>query len=300
MNGDDWGPFRAGKSIYTEISEVVLAGIAIIVPIVVTVYVLQVALGFVAGALGPIIAFLDFLGVFDLIEATGFLPLLAEFGLYRWTIDILTEIIALVALLALIVVIGLIAYHPWGRRLVDFFDVAIESIPGIGTVYRSFRRMGDIMLDDEVDNFQEVNLVELHGEGTYVIGFRVGEAPSVVEDATGDGSVTMFIPFAPNPVTGGFLTYVSPDRLHDVDMTVEEGIRNIITSGVSGHESDQADIDLALETPVVQEVIENGPNLTGDDDQADGEASDGRRFRTGSDATRDERAGGDPDGDHRD
>lgn len=293
MSGDDEvGPFQAGKSAYKTVSEVILAGIAIIVPIVVTVYVLQVALGFVEGALQPIIAFLEFLGVFALVEATGLLPVLADLGLYQWTVGLLTELIALIALVALILLIGSIAYHPWGQRLVDFFDVAIESIPGIGTVYRSFRRMGDIMLDDEVENFQEVNLVELHGEGTYVIGFRVGDSPDVVREATGDGAVTMFIPFAPNPVTGGFLTYVSPDRLHDVEMTVEEGVRNIITSGVSGHESEAADIDLAA--PDVREVIENGPTLR--DDGPKGEPDDPRddwRFRTESDATRDERVGSD-------
>ena len=290
MSGDG-GPFQAGKSAYKTVSEILLAGVAVIVPIVITVYVLRVALGFVNGALQPVIGFLDLLGVFAFVEATGLLSLLAELGLYRWTIGLLTEFIALIALVGLIVLIGSIVYHPWGQRLVDYFDIAIESIPGIGTVYRSFRRMGDIMLDDDVENFQEVNLVELHGEGTYVIGFRVGESPGVVQDATGGGMVTMFIPFAPNPVTGGFLTYVPADRLHDIDMTVEEGVRNIITSGVSGHESAQADIDLAIETPVVQEVIENGPDLT---DSAD-DASDDRRFRSESDPVRDERVEGSGD-----
>lgn len=49
--------------------------------------------------------------------------------------------------------------------------------------------------------------------------------------------VTLFIPLAPNPVMGGFLTHVPTDRVRDIDMTVEAGVRSIITSGIASDES---------------------------------------------------------------
>jgi uncharacterized membrane protein len=44
--------------------------------------------------------------------------------------------------------------------------------------------------------------------------------------------VTVFLPMAPNPVTGGHVLHVSEDRIHDIDISVEEGIHIILTSGV--------------------------------------------------------------------
>jgi uncharacterized membrane protein len=112
--------------------------------------------------------------------------------------------------------------------------LAIASIPGLGTIYKSFRRMGDVMLGEDGENFQEVKLVECFGDDVFVLGFKTSDSPPTIEDSANQGEmVSMFLPLAPNPVTGGFLTYVPKEDVHDVDMTVEEGVRSILTSGVA-------------------------------------------------------------------
>jgi uncharacterized membrane protein len=50
---------------------------------------------------------------------------------------------------------------------------------------------------------------------------------------------TLFVPLAPTPVVGGFLVHLSPDRVHDVDLTVEEAIQSVVTSGVSVEVADR-------------------------------------------------------------
>ena len=236
----------SARSIYRAASKIILAGIAVIVPLVVTVYVLQIALEFLANTLTPVVQLLELLGVVDFLQDVGLVILLIELGVYADVIGFLTELVAIVTLLALVVCVGTIAYHPRGERLVGYFDFAIASIPGIGTVYKSFRRMGDIILDDEISNFQEVKLVELLNANHYVIGFTVDRAPPAVRAALDDEDMlTMFLPLAPNPITGGYLAYVPASRTTDVDMTVEEGIRSIITSGIAGRDEDHA-IDLSL------------------------------------------------------
>ena len=232
---------------YRATSEVVLTGIAVIVPLVVTVYVLQIALEFLANALGPVVSLLRVFGVVEFLGDVGLVMLLVELGVYDDVFGFLTELVAIVTLVLLVIGVGLLAYHPRGERLVDYFDLLVSSIPGIGTVYKSFRRMGDIVLDDEVANFQEVKLVELLNANHYVIGFTVDTAPSSIQEAVGsdDEMLTMFLPLAPNPVTGGYLAYVPRSLTTDVEMTVEEGIRNIITSGIAGHEDEQP-VDLSI------------------------------------------------------
>ncbi len=236
----------SARSIYRAASKIILAGIAVIVPLVVTVYVLQIALEFLANTLTPVVQLLELLGVVDFLQDVGLVMLLIELGVYADVIGFLTELIAIVTLLALVVCVGSIAYHPRGERLVGYFDFVIASIPGIGTVYKSFRRMGDIILDDEIANFQEVKLVELLNANHYVIGFTVDRAPPAVREAVDEEDMlTMFLPLAPNPITGGYLAYVPASRTTDVDMTVEEGIRSIITSGIAGRDDDHS-IDLSL------------------------------------------------------
>jgi hypothetical protein len=104
----------------------------------------------------------------------------------------------------------------------------------VGSVYQSFRQMSEVMLDSDAENFREVKLVEFPHEGVYALGFVTAETPPAVADAVGHGQMyTMFLPMAPNPVMGGHLLHVPASRVYEVDMTVEEGVQAVVTSGVA-------------------------------------------------------------------
>lgn len=229
----------ASRSLYEETVDVVLTGIVVIIPVVVTVYVLQKAFDIIAGLLNPVIQLLAWAGVIDWAKRIGFVDFLVRVGLYADVVDFLTELVALVFLVVTIVGVGLLARHRYGERLIDFFDFLIGSVPAVGTIYRSFRRMGDVMLESGVENFREVKLVEFPRDGVYVLGFVTNRAPLPVQQTTEiDGMTTLFLPLAPNPVMGGFLTYIPDDRIHAVDLTVEQAVRTILTSGIATDERD--------------------------------------------------------------
>lgn len=238
MKDSDFRPARAarsaGRSFYEEFVDVVLTGIVVIIPVVVTVYVLQTAFEIIATALDPLIRVLQWAGVIDQVKFVGIVEFLVEVGIYSDVVDFLTEIVALLFLAVTIVTIGLVARHRFGERLIDFFDYAIGSVPAVGTIYQSFRRMGDVMLESSVENFRDVVLVEFPKEDVYVLGFVTNDAPLPIEQgAEVEGMTTLFLPLAPNPVMGGFLTYVPDDRIHDVDLPVEDAVRTIVTSGIA-------------------------------------------------------------------
>jgi len=78
-----------------------------------------------------------------------------------------------------------------------------------------------------------VKLLELLSEETYVIAFQTNPSPDPVTEATDeDDMMTLFVPMAPNPVTGGFLVYVPTDRVVDVDLSVDQAVQAILTSGI--------------------------------------------------------------------
>ena len=225
----------AGRSLYRTALDVVLTGFAVILPLVVTVYVLNAALGIVTGALNPVIKVLQWAGLIEGVKDVGVVQLLIELGLYSNVIDFLTELIAVFILVVSIVVIGVVARNRHGERIIDYFDFLITAIPGVGAVYKSFRRMGDTMLAGDTQSFQEVKLVEFPTEGSYVIGFETNSTPDRIRDAAGvdEEMVTLFLPLAPNPVMGGHLVNLSVDRVCDVDLSVEEGMQAIVTTGMA-------------------------------------------------------------------
>ena len=281
---------EAGKSLYEGALDVVMTGIAIIVPVVITLYVLDLALGFVTDALGPFVDLLKWLGMIEAFQRLNVIQFLIEIDVYGRVIGFLGELFAVVVLFGIIVVAGFVGRNRYGELVIDYVDLAIAAIPGIGTVYKSFRRMSDVMLDDGSENFNEVRLVECLGEDLYLLGFETGPSPDAAADATGhDGMVTMFLPLAPNPVTGGFLTYVPRERVIDVDMTVEEGVRSILTSGVAaddrgGPDHSFDDIRTVADVDRLQDVVPGAERVGRD---------------AGTDSTTDPEVDADTDGDER-
>jgi uncharacterized membrane protein len=204
-----------------------ITGIAVVIPIVVTVVVIKFALDFVNGFLIPVI---------DIIKR-------GPIGPNQFT-DFTLKVVTVVVFVGIVFLLGFVAeFSKRGTQLGEQFDDLMAAIPGLGSVYTSFDEMSEIMLDSDTDSFQDVKLVEYPGEESYTVAFKTAGTPPVIEEATQvDDMVTLFMPMAPNPVMGGFVIHVSRDRVVDVDLTVEEGIRSIVTSGVAVSSDDDPEL----------------------------------------------------------
>lgn len=197
-------------------------GSLFIIPAVVTVSIVIFTFRFVSGFLTPVVP--------QIVEATGVPQLVGE-------------LVVLMALIGVVFLLGaVIETIPHGVEAADFFHSAVESIPGVGTVYAGFREMSETVANGG-ESFRDVKLVEYPSEGSYTMAFVTADAPPHLEASAGhedEGMVSLFLPMGPNPVMGGFVVYVARDRVHDIDISVEEGIQAIITSGVTVSESDDA------------------------------------------------------------
>lgn len=279
---DTPSPREAGRSIYRATINVFLAGIAVIIPLIVTLYVFWIAVEFIVNALQPLVELLRIAGVIQEFQRVGLIVLLLEWGIYDPVMSVISELIAVVVLITVILAVGFVTHHRFGEQAIEFFDHAIAAIPGVGTIYTSFRRVGDLMTNDTVEEFEGVRLVRMFDDETYVIGFETNQAPAVVEEATGgDRMLAIFLPFAPNPVTGGFLAFIPEDRVIAVDMSVEDAVRNIITSGIAGDET--------MESPLGS--IEPMDRLY--------EITEVDAFQEGDPSRESERTGGNEDGEER-
>lgn len=214
----------AGESVVDRFREAVFTGIAVMVPLLITFYVLLTAVDLLMGVLDPLARFL---------QQAGIAPDRQKF---------IIQVAAIVSLTVLTLGIGFAASLPTGDKVIAYFDEVVERIPGIGAIYTSFRQMSDVMLESDANNFREVKLVEYPHEGTYTLGFETTRTPDPIRTAAGDQTMrTLFLPLAPNPVMGGFLAHIPEERIMDVDMTVEEGMRTVITTGVAVAEPGQGE-----------------------------------------------------------
>lgn len=203
------------KSPKEVVKESLITGAAIILPLAVTLLVLSFVIGFLSSNLRPVSS-----------QLVNYVPL---------NDVIVVEAVTILALLVLTLLIGFVAeFTTRGGLLGGQFDRFMQAIPGLGSVYTSFNEMSELLLDSDTDSFQDVKLVEYPGQGSYTVAFKTAETPEVLEEDTGHPNmVTLFMPMAPNPVMGGFVIHVSTDRVVDTDLTVEEGLRSIVTSGVA-------------------------------------------------------------------
>lgn len=197
-----------------------MTGIAVIVPSVITLAVLGIV----------------FKSIYNYLDAfsTAILPLFPQTGLpvdREIAIEVATPIVFVGSILLIGVAVDSTRY---GERAVDYADYAVEQIPGIGSVYQGFRQMSDAMLESDGGNFQEVVLVEFPTKDVYTLAFVTSETPDAVAGPAESGEMrTLFMPMAPNPVMGGHVLFVPERRIVEVDLTVEEGIRALVTSGVA-------------------------------------------------------------------
>ncbi|WP_123620766.1 DUF502 domain-containing protein [Halorubrum sp. CSM-61] len=239
-----------GKGAIQTLEKIILTGLAIVIPLLLTLYFIWFVIGRIRQSLGPVVGMLETAGVIGFFRRRALIAFLLETGVYTDVIGFLSEIIAILLFLFLIVAVGAVARYRYGEALVNVLDYLIASIPGIGTVYQTLRRVGNLVLGDDVDNFEAVKLVEMLSEDTYLIAFQTAAPPDAVDEATGsEEMITLFVPMAPNPVTGGFLVYVPRDRVFDVDLTVDDAVRAILTSGLATEEADQFGSALTTDNP---------------------------------------------------
>jgi uncharacterized membrane protein len=127
--------------------------------------------------------------------------------------------------------IGLMARNIVGRWLLEFGEGTLLRIPVAGTVYKTLKQLLETLLRDNSSRFSRVVLVEYPREGLYALGFVTGAMARSIQADFSEAMLSVFIPTAPNPTTGWYA--VVPERLvKDLDLSVEDAFRTIISAGI--------------------------------------------------------------------
>jgi len=142
----------------------------------------------------------------------------------------------LLAGVLIVTMTGFLAANLVGRSVVNFGERLLDRMPLVRTLYRGLKQIFETVLNDRSDNFQSVGLIQYPRPGIWAVVFQSTETRGeVAAKIAGDYGVeelaSVFLPTTPNP-TSGFLLFVPRKDLIQLDMTVEDGAKLVISAGL--------------------------------------------------------------------
>jgi uncharacterized membrane protein len=138
--------------------------------------------------------------------------------------------LGLVALLLLLLVTGFLTERALGRRMTLIWEWIVDHVPVARPVYRGSRRVVGSLVGQDAEAFKKAVLCEYPTPGTWAVAFLTGPAPADAHDLVGSDAVTVFLPTAPNPMSG-FLLVVPKDKVYELPVPPEEAFTFVLSMG---------------------------------------------------------------------
>jgi uncharacterized membrane protein len=193
-----------------------LAGLAIVLPAVISIAVLIWLFGTVANITDTLLIFLPR----KLTHHNG-----GDGAMYWYW-----SAVALAMAVFLIGVVGLLARNYFGKRVIEWADSTLLRIPLLNKIYGATKQVNDAFSSGNKTAFRTVVLIEYPRPGVYSVGFITSEPNDEMQAKTKEKVVCVFVPTTPNP-TGGFLLLVPEEQVTKLDMSVADGIKYVISLG---------------------------------------------------------------------
>ena len=127
--------------------------------------------------------------------------------------------------------VGFLTAGLLGRSLVRTGERLLDRLPVIRGLYSAVKQIFETVFKEQSEAFREVVLIEYPRRGSWAIGFITGDATTEIQEQTPSRSINIFLPTTPNP-TSGFLLFLPREEARHLSMTVEEGIKMVVSGGI--------------------------------------------------------------------
>jgi len=204
--------------VVTHFRRSLLAGLLIILPLVITLWLFALILRPVQRFVTP--------PVMGLIDAIGLAALLDLPGA-----GVAAGLIGLVLTVVVIYLVGVAGSNILGRTVVRKMDALALSIPLVKSIYGSARQLIETFYSSADRTFESVVLIEYPRQGIYTVALVTAPTQGELQDRTPGTTVNVFVPTTPNP-TSGVLVLAQRDELIFLDMGVEEALRFVVSGGI--------------------------------------------------------------------
>jgi uncharacterized membrane protein len=186
-----------------------ITGLLIWIPIVITVWVLKLIVN-------------------SLDQVLLLLP--PEFLTENW-LGLHVPGMGVVMTLAIVLLTGVFATNILGAKLVELWHVVLHRIPVVNSIYSSVKQISDTLFSSSGQAFRKALLVRWPHPDMWTIAFLTGRPGGDVANHLQGDYVSVYVPTTPNP-TGGYFVIVARKDVIELDMTVDEALKYIISMGV--------------------------------------------------------------------
>ena len=137
----------------------------------------------------------------------------------------------IILIVLIILVTGVLVTNILGRRLVALWEKALNKIPGFRNVYNVLKKVSDTVFNTSTESFRKAFLIQYPSKGIWVIAFQSGDYRGTAESIIGEEIINLFVTTTPNPTSGFFVMMAKKDAF-ELDMSVEEAFKLVISAGV--------------------------------------------------------------------
>ncbi|MEM6489064.1 MAG: DUF502 domain-containing protein [Pseudomonadota bacterium] len=198
-------------SLFGQLRNNFLAGIVVVAPVVVTIWLTWTTVDFVDRQVLPLVP-----SAYNPREYLG--TDLPGYGVFVF--------------LVFTMLVGYFAKKVFGRQLIRFAEGLVDRTPIIRSIYNALKQLVETALTNSKSSFQQACLIEYPRRGIWSIAFISTDAKGEVVEATGNpGMVSVFLPTTPNP-TSGFLLFVPREDVLPLQMSIEDAAKMVISAGL--------------------------------------------------------------------
>ena len=137
----------------------------------------------------------------------------------------------IILVLLVILITGVLVTNILGRKLVALWEKVLNKIPGFRNIYNVLKKVSDTVFNTSTESFRKAFLIQYPSKGIWVIAFQSGDYRDEAESIIGEEIMNLFVPTTPNP-TSGFFVLIAKKDAFELDMSVEEAFKLVISAGV--------------------------------------------------------------------
>ena len=199
------------RSLIAAIRNNFLTGLIIVAPVLITIYLIWAIVSFIDNSVLPWLP--------DVYNPRTYINTdIPGFGLFIFVV--------------FTTIVGYFTKNLFGRQLVRMAEGWVDRMPIVRSIYNALKQIVETILSQSKSSFQKACLVEYPRKGIWAIAFiSTNTRGEIAQKVGGNGMTSVFLPTTPNP-TSGFLLFVHNEDIVELDMTVEEAAKLVISAGL--------------------------------------------------------------------
>ncbi|VAX31405.1 hypothetical protein MNBD_NITROSPINAE05-576 [hydrothermal vent metagenome] len=201
------------KRLRKAIKRNIIAGLLVTVPVALTYLVLAFVIRNVDQAMGPVT------------------DKLFEPDALKWMVEYHIPGMGFIILIVFIGIVGLFGTNFFGKAILSSSERILDNVPVVRVIYSSIKKVVTTISETETPSFQNMVLLTYPREPLKTLGIVCGTTKGEISEKANEEAINVFVPTSPNPTTG-FLLMVAKKDLVYLNMSVEEGLKMIISFGM--------------------------------------------------------------------